>query len=383
MRAGRIFKLIILSLSFIGIAYYSYAKSIYHNTLYEPNMGAWKILDYNIYEYIRDCLGKDNMEKAINENNSCLSIRIFYNPDGNLNKIMTNNINMRTSFFTEEEWESIFDYLHNLPPMPLPNCYTYINLYPYEIYTKDTIIDMAHQSIIDFSRMFYSVAICPDITHTNTGLTADSIKPFDIIERQQYNYKPFYRTEHPDSLFGLMRWEEVKRRYHDALESGEFKEKPRIRDLIYDGDYDCEGYKWEKIPVRNLSVNMRVPIGSKISVATDTLSASISFPDSTFVDIQYTKGQPWTKLYDGETNPRKRHIYNSSVTDNYLLSSGEFICDGKTTYWQRIRYRYGLTVTLYTADKANLEKYYPPVIATITPVLRPKSKTIYFKDDGY
>lgn len=378
----RIKKFFLITMIFItGIRYDAYSQSIYSNTLYDINPQAQTIIRYNVYEYIRDCLGRDTLEKAVNENNSCLFIRIFYNPDGELNSIHTRR--MENPYFTEAEWESIFDYFHDLPPLPLPNCYTYINLYPYGIYTKDTITDMAHQSIIDFSKMFHAVALCPKVKSDSSGQYTDSITPFDAIERKQYKYKPFYRTEHPDSLFGLMRWEEVKRRYHDALESGEFKEKPRIRDLIYDGDYDSEGYKWEKIPVRNFSVNMRVPSGSKISVATDTLSASISFPDLTSVDIKYTKDEPWTKLYDGETNPRKRHIYNSTVTDNYLLSSGEFICDGKTMYWQRIRYRYGLTVTLYTSKKSNLEKYYSPVIATITAVLRPKFKTIYLKDDGY
>ena len=135
---------------FSGIINISYAELIYRNsgTLYEQNRGAAEIIKYNVYEYICDCLGKDVLEDVINENNSCLFLRIFYNPDGNLNKIMTNN--MRVSFFSGKEWESIFDYLHDLPPLPLPNCLTYINLYPYAIYTKDTIINSAHQSIIDF-----------------------------------------------------------------------------------------------------------------------------------------------------------------------------------------------------------------------------------------
>lgn len=383
MRMGRIFKLIILFVFFSGIINLSYAESIYRNsgTLYEQNRGAAEIIRYNVYEYICDCLGKDVLEGVINENNSDLSFRIFYNPDGNLNKIMTNN--MRVSFFSGKEWESIFDYLHELPPLPLPNCLTYINLYPYAIYTKDTITNSAHQSIIDFSKMIYSVALCPKETRANTELNTDTIKPFDIIEREIYDYEPYYRTEHPDSLFGLMRWEEVKRRYHDALKSGEFKEKPRIWGQIYDCEFDNERYIWEKIPIKNYSVNIQVPIDSKITIATDSLSAMVDFPDSTYVNIQYTKGDEWTKLYETETNPRQRQIYSSVITEKYLLSSGEFELDGKMIYWQRIRYRYGVTVTLYTYAKDNLTKYYSTVIAPITVVLRPKFKTIYLNDDGY
>ena len=383
MRMGRIFKLIILFVFFSGIINISNAESIYRNsgTLYEQNRGAAEIIGYNVYDYICDCLGKDALEGVINENNSCLSFRIFYNPDGNLNKIMTNN--MRVSFFSGKEWESIFDYLHDLPPLPLPNCLTYINLYPYAIYTKDTITNSAHQSIIDFSKMIYSVALCPKETRANTELNTDTIKPFDIIEREIYDYEPYYRTEHPDSLFGLIRWEEVKRRYYDALRSGEFKEKPRIWDQIYDCEFDDEGYNWEKIPIKNYSLNIQVPIDSKITIATDSLSAMVDFPDSTYVNIQYTKGDEWTKLYETETNPRKRQIYSSVVTEKHLLSSGEFKLDGKMIYWQRIRYRYGVTVTLYTSAKDNLTKYYSTVIAPITVVLRPKFKTIYLNDDGY
>jgi hypothetical protein len=358
----------------------------YYPILYEQNGGAWEIINYNAYEYIRDCLGAEGLEKVVNENNSDLYMKLYYNLDGGLNSFQLTRFNYEyftNAYFTEKEWETIFDYIHTLPPLPLPNCYTYIFLGPDEFYTKNEIIDLSHQSLIDFTGMSIGITWRLDSGCKKMGLPTDSVKSFNLLEGQQYQYKPFYRTEHPDSLFGLMRWEEVKRRYHDALESGEFKEKPRIRDQIYDGDYDAKGYMWKKIPVKNFSVNVQVPVDSKTALAADTLSASVVFPDSTYLDIRYTKGMPWTELYDGEDNPRKRHVYKNIVTEKYILSSGEFVRDGKTTYWERIRYRYGLTVTLYTSKKSNLEKYYSPIIATITAVLRPKFKTIYLKDDGY
>lgn len=358
----------------------------YYPILYEQNGGAWEIINYNAYEYIRDCLGAEGLEKVVNENNSDLYMKLYYNLDGGLNSFQLTRFYYEyftNAYFTEKEWETIFDYIHTLPPLPLPNCYTYIFLGPDEFYTKNEIIDLSHQSLIDFTGMSIGITWRLDSGCKKMGLPTDSVKSFNLLEGQQYQYKPFYRTEHPDSLFGLMRWEEVKRRYHDALESGEFKEKPRIRDQIYDGDYDAKGYMWKKIPVKNFSVNVQVPVDSKTALAADTLSASVVFPDSTYLDIRYTKGMPWTELYDGEDNPRKRHVYKNIVTEKYILSSGEFVRDGKTTYWERIRYRYGLTVTLYTSKKSNLEKYYSPIIATITAVLRPKFKTIYLKDDGY
>ncbi len=358
-----------------------HSRPIKYITLYEPNRSATEIINYNVYEYISDCLGRDILEKAVNESGSCFHARIFYDPDGEINSIQTRK--MQNLYFTPTEWEVIFDYLHDLPPLPLPNCFTYLNLGPGEIYTKDTIVDIAHQSLIDYTCMFFPIVWSPDIKECNTTLAVDSIKQFDVIEGNQYQYKPFYRTEHPDSLFGLMRWEEVKRRYHDALESGGYEQTPLVRDQIYDGDFDAKGYTWEKIPIKNLSVNIQVPVDSETTLSPDTLSASVTFPDSTYIDIRYTKDMPWTELYDGEKSPRKRQIYKNIVTEKYILSSGEFVRNGKTTYWERIRYRYGLTVTLYTSKESNLEKYYSPVIATITTVLRPKFKTIYLKDDGY
>ena len=370
----------ILSLIILFI-YIALGEKTYAASMYESNGAAWANFNDNIIEHISDCLGKDKLKSIVNENKPRLSMRIFFDLDGKLNNIQTKR--MQTTYFADNEWESIFDYISKLPQLPLPNCYTYLYFDSGNVFHKEEAIGMSYNSLIKLGKIFFNVGWNLVEESENSKQYVDSVKPFDILEKKLYNYKSFYRTEHPDSLFGLMRWEEVKRRYHDALKSGEYKEKPRIWDLIYDCEFDDEGYNWEKIPIKNYSVNIQVPIDSKITIATDSLSAMVDFPDSTYVNIQYTKGDEWTKLYETETNPRKRQIYSSVVTEKYLLSSGEFELNGKMIYWQRIRYRYGVTVTLYTSAKDNLTKYYSTVIAPITVVLRPKFKTIYLNDDGY
>ena len=68
MRAGRIFKLIIIFVFFSGIINISNAELIYRNsgTLYEQNRGAAEIIGYNVYDYICDCLFKDVLEGVLN-----------------------------------------------------------------------------------------------------------------------------------------------------------------------------------------------------------------------------------------------------------------------------------------------------------------------------
>lgn len=65
----------------------------YYPILYEQNGGAWEIINYNAYEYIRDCLGAEGLEKVVNENNSDLYMKLYYNLDGGLNSFQLTRFN--------------------------------------------------------------------------------------------------------------------------------------------------------------------------------------------------------------------------------------------------------------------------------------------------
>lgn len=209
----------------------------------------------------------------------------------------------------------------------------------------------------------------------------DSISIYDWNIKNSYKM-PYYPYCYGslDSIFGNMKWEEVKYRHNKAVELGTFKIQKAPTEIIEASDYKQEGYCWEKIPIKNYNINIQVPIGSKIKIANDTLSANITFPDSTYISIQYTKGLSGLKLTENETNPRQRRVSRIRVTKKMVSSWGEFEHDGKDVYWQRERYRYGVTLTLYASSWNKFSKYYKPIFGTLTIVMRPKYKTIYLKD---
>lgn len=182
-----------------------------------------------------------------------------------------------------------------------------------------------------------------------------------------------------DSLVGKMQWRELKQR---CIESSQNSNKWKRRHNINEQDknkYNAnfEKLEWVRIPIKNYNIDLQIPKYSKISFKSDSLSALIQFPHSSWLTIQYTKGDGETKLYDNETDFRNRSICSNIITKQYILSKGKFEENGITTFWGRIRFRYGITVTLYSSKESLIDKYEETVFTPISIELRPKYKTIY------
>ena len=332
----------------------------------------WIASDY-IFELISDCLGEEKIKEIVD------SLPLFdddiglvYDLDGNLVEILTGYAlsYYEWAYFLESEWEQIFDYFQDLPPMPLlnPSEYSHEEHKYFNLNTKNVINNLKSiyfESNWRFRGNFYD-SVCPK-----------NKPPYEWFKKNLYNYDFKIRDEHPDSLFGEMKWHELRAYNSGKLEK--FKSE-----MISPEDFKKDGYSWKKIPINMYTVNIQMPTGTTIYIAPDSLSASCIFPDSTRISIQYTKGVQSTKLWDGEKDPRKRVSDGTRVTDKYVFSSGVFIDNNKETFWTRIRYRYGITITMYSSPiKKPLNDYIDYqtiVLRTATIVMRPKYKNIYLKD---
>ncbi len=370
----KFFLLAILFLLTINLADARYFKN---NTASSYNT------DY-IFELLEECLGRQLFKEIVNTNSYGCTFSLDYKLDGSLDRIMTGKaLFFNYSFFTEGEWEKIFDFFNDLPPIPLPAPYKYGERIGTKLYVDyDSIVKRTYNIILNYG-VFCQAGECPK----QSGVVPPQlqwpkhISHFDWVEMHLYSDS----SEISDPLFGVLSWKKLKPLYYEKINSKDYKPMCKLFDTIeFDtinaSDFKREGYCWEKIPIKNYNVDIQVPIGSKIEIANDTLATNVTFPDSTFMSIQYTKGMPGAKLTNDETNPRRRKIEETTVTDKFVSSAGNFDHEGKTVYWRRMRYRYGITVTLYTSSKKKLDEYYKPVFSTLTTVLRPKYKTIYLKD---
>lgn len=129
-----------------------------------------------------------------------------------------------------------------------------------------------------------------------------------------------------DSLVGKMQWRELKQR---CIESSQNSNKWKRRHNINEQDknkYNAnfEKLEWVRIPIKNYNIDLQIPKYSKISFKSDSLSALIQFPHSSWLTIQYTKGDGETKLYDNETDFRNRSVCSNIITKQYILSKGKF-----------------------------------------------------------
>lgn len=353
------------------------------NAYYTRALAADFITSDYIFELIEDCLGEEKFKQILNEEKG-RGLFLSYDLNGELALIGTGVIIGidQKAYFLENEWEQIFDYIHDLPPLPLPNPmkYDYDEHKYYYIDIPNTVTECINHSIGSFDcewrfRGNFNDYSCP------------KDQPYsDWFKKNLYTYDFSIRGENPDSLFGKMHWEQLRCGYFDKLNSENMKPKPPRIIRIMAELFKHPGFSWKKIPIKNYTVNLQVPYGSKVKIAPDTLSATVDFPDSTWVVIQYTKGLPYTKIWELEENPRKRIIEEISVDDKSLLSSGHYIDNEEGVQWDRIRFRYGITITMYSKYKHwnikywNHDHYRETVLIPATVVLRPKFKNIYLKD---
>lgn len=323
------------------------------------NFHAEDIISDNIFELIEDCLGK---EKFIDILNAEKGRRLYFSYDlnGDLENITTGIIfgYFQKAYFLEEEWEQIFEYFHDLPPFPLSNPVNYLTE---EKKYYDRIVDQNGYTFMCDCTYGVGGTVCPKDEQF-----------YDWFQKNLYNYNFNIDGENPYSLFGRVHWYELRARYYDKYNSEGIRPTGPKYNWITGDHFKKYGYNWEKIPIKNYNVNIQVPKGSRVAIAPDTLSAKIDINNSTYISIQYTKGMPYTKIWDGETNPRERVIESTTVTSKYVLSSGRY----ENIDWIRMRYRYGITVTLYTKE-TRLTEFSKAIIMPITIVMRPRYKTIY------
>lgn len=331
-----------------------------------------------IFELVSDCLGEENFREVVNDNPLKL-VDLSYDMNGNLERMGSGRRihGYEWSGFLDSEWEQMFDYFDNLPPMPLPN--------PSKN-DRDRDVESVMNGIKRVKGISFDGSWRTLWKYRDEYYYKDN-PDFDWLEDCHSSYDIKDSGENPDSIFGEIKWHEVRSLYSEAFNSGNLKpDNPGLKFLTPE-DFKKDGYCWEKIPISKYTVNIQMPVGTTISIAPDSLSASCIFPDSTRVSIQYTKGEPYTKLWDGEKNPRKRLITEAIVTDKYVLTSGGFMENSENkevTFWGRIRYRYGVTITIYSSPTAdNLNNFIDDekvVLQTATIVMRPKYKNIYLKD---
>lgn len=347
---------------------------------YETTMLGDDLNNYNFFEHVKECFDKNKLRQIIQENrNKVCCFDVIYDLEGTLKSFFLDSPYDRYpdyQYFTEGEWETLFDYFYRLPPLPLPNppekMYFDINdYYP----NLDSVLSFVYKSQ-PRQISFNAVRIWWEMNEY------DSISNITKNEKNLNDPKYIERWGGLHSVYGNMNWVDMKCAYYQAVKNGEFKQKQRMKywEPIFNAKLNKKGYYWDKIPINNYSVNLQLPIGAKVFNAPDTLSSLIYLPDSCRLSIQYSKGSDGLKLFEGENNQRNRRILNFLVKDRYMLLWGKFEQSGKITYWQRIRYRYGVTITLYATNMRILEQYFEDIIASITIVLRPKYKNIYLKD---
>lgn len=347
---------------------------------YETTMLGDDLNRYNFFEHVKDCFDENKLGQIIqeNQNNDC-RFEVIYDLEGTLKSFFLDSPYDRYpdyQYFTEGEWETLFDYFYRLPPLPLPNppnkMYFDVNdYYP----NLDSVLSFVYKSLTQQISV-NSVKVWWEMDES------DSIPKITKNEKKLNDPKYIERLGGLHSVYGKMNCVDVKRAYYKAVKDGIFKQKQQRRywEPIFNANLNRRGYYWDKIPINNYSVNIQLPSWARVVNATDTLSSSIYLPDSCRLSIQYSKGSDGLKLFDGENNQRNRRILNLLVKERYMLLWGKFEQSGKTTYWLRIRYRYGITMTLYATNLNILEQYFKTIIAPVTIVLRPKFKNIYLND---
>lgn len=347
---------------------------------YETTMLGRDFNNYNFFEYVKECFDKNKLGQIIkeNQNNEC-RFDVIYDLEGTLKSFYLDSPFERIpdyQYFTEGEWEALFDYFYRLPRLPMPNP-------PQKMYfdTNNYLPDLG--SVLSFVYESQTLQVSYDAVRVSWKINkSDSISNITKNEINLNDPQYIKRYGGIGSVYGDMNLVDMKRAYYQAVNDGKFKQKQRIKywEPIFNANLNIKGYYWDKILLNNYSVKMQLPIGAKIVNSPDSLSASINLPYSCRLSIQYSKGDDGLKLFKGENNQRNRRILRLLVRDRYMLLWGKFEQSGKTTYWQRIRYRYGVTITLYATNMRILEQYFEDIISSTTIVLRPKYKNIYLKD---
>lgn len=346
---------------------------VYENP-YSPIRTSIAFTEDYLSELMWDYMGKENFIQIPDSLYSKSYLNFNYNPDGELESINTDIIFCDEVFFTESEMEHIFDYFKTLPPFELPNQFgkIYDHLQRKWI-SKDTINNNYYNHIIKDGYNIRCFLPSKEKENAMHGL----VNVLQGSGDSEIYYIP--DDINVDSLFGELNWTEVRNRYLKFDKEIYKKRFQRKNNTIYPPDYELnkDYYTWKKIPINNYNVNIQIPDSSRIKIAKDSLSATICMPDSSFLYLNYSRGITDTPLLNENTSPRSRIVSEITVFDKYLISKYDYDPGIYDYYWSRIRFRFGITATLYTRDKETLEEYEKYILYSIFIVLRPKYKTIY------
>lgn len=192
-----------------------------------------------IFELIRDCLGKENFREIVDQHYST-SLYFFYDMNGDLKKITTGQIFdvFLYAQFLESEWEQMFDYIKNLPPMPLPNP----SKYYYDGDVESVMNKINRNKGISFDGSWRNYWRYGGVEYSKEE------SYFEWLENSHSSYDIKDSGENPDSIFGEINWHDVRSQYFEALNSGNLKPNIPKFNMITPEDFKKEGYCWEKSP---------------------------------------------------------------------------------------------------------------------------------------
>lgn len=349
---------------------------LYAYNIIAPNGDAQLLVRKNNFEFLFECIGKQTLLDILKDNGETPDIRLIYNLDGELEKILLNGYLTRAMCFNSSEWEKIYNYFSELPPTEIPNQQS--KLWDNERrkwISRDTLENNYYEEIINSGHYFDFISSLKKDASVEELINS---RDFVLKNIRELLYKHL-SINNQDPLFKTNPWVELKRKIQikGNIGSNINNNKNKERNPNNLMNYSASNYYWEKIPINNLNVNIQVPNNSKTKISRDSLSAFILLPNDYYISIQYTKNKPETKLYLGETNFRKRLVDKLIVDKNKIISWGNFTQFGEEYYWLRYRFRYGVTITLYGKNESMIENYQDLIFNTITIVRRPSFNGVY------
>lgn len=325
---------------------------------FEQNVYAFQHIKNQIFSLFCNYLKSDSAFHIPDSLYDNISLIFKYSPEGELSAIENLNANRISPIFSEQDMLLIYDYFKNLPPFEIPN-------------TEDKIWDRSIGKYIykdTIKENYYNyLKVCGDNIWCNTSSTY-IIEYTDSGTFDKINVDSILPKIQLDTIFGEMNWVEVKKRYYAAGEEDDdyFRKKEINKNHMYGAEYS-----WTKIPIDSYNVYIQLPDSSKIDLSPDLSFANIYFPDSSYLYLNYSKDKV------NDFNPSKYNynffdkINDMKVNDKYILSEGnEDIDDGKE-YFARIRFRHGITATVYTDDYIKLMEFIKYTLKTITTTIRP------------
>lgn len=325
---------------------------------FEEDDYAYKHIQNQIYSTICNYIKSDSAFHIPDSLYDNIDLIIKYNPEGVLTEIRNMNANRSYPIFAEQDLVRVFDYFKNLPPFEIPN-------------TKDKIQDQSSAKYIYKDTImgnYYNYLKISGYTIWCNSIPMYLYEYTDSGALYEINIDSILPKIQIDTVFGDMSWVEVKKKYYaSGVDEDDYFRKKEIKK----DDMSKEGYYWTRIPINKYNVNIQIPDSSRIELSPDASSASVYFPDTSYLYINFSKD----KIND--FNPSKYNysffdkITDMKVNDKYILSEGNEDINGGKEYFARIWFRHGITATVYTDEHSKLLSFIRYTLETITTTIRP------------